>query len=258
MNQIITPLETRRLTTVSGTASYMPFGPWMSAVGVDECKALLLAKQKIGALTVQFAVQTATARTESPGSWTGLASAQASASEYCTSEVSLTSALGSKAWMRFGSSFLMPSGSYAQGDVSVQTSLVSRGMVVGEMPETTLTCDAHNSWMTPWTTRWVPANWVDKVSAGVWLAAKTGAPEVRVAYQAALIRESNPSDWAAAMPGGTASWTTVGDKNTGDVSLTLTDTMWVRFGIQVKSTAAPSSGTLDSVTVGGVVAIRRT
>ena len=110
---------------------------------------------------------------------------------------------------------------------------------------TTVCCDGSCMAFGPW-------------MPGEWLAANTGAPEVRVAYQAALIRESNPSDWAGAMPGETANWTTVGHKNTGDVSPTLTDTMWVRFGIQVKSTAAPSSGTVDSVTVGGVVAIRRT
>ena len=46
-------------------------------------------------------------------------------------------------------------------------------------------------------------------------------------------------------------------KNNSDGSLTLTDTMWVRFRIQFKSTKAPSSGTPDSVTVGGVVAMGR-
>ena len=206
MNNTLSPLLTKRLTTQSTSATYEPFGPWLPATGIDECKAILLGKQAVGtALDCRFVVRTATARQASPGAWGDLDASQSVPFECCTGEESLTSALTNKAWAQFGVKYSLPSGTYGQADVSLQTSLVSRGMLVGEMSEMTIASAQQNTWQTPWVTKWIPAAWVDKVSAGVWIASLTNTPEIRLAYQTATTRVASPDAWAAAMPGGTPS-----------------------------------------------------
>ncbi|MFA6958390.1 MAG: hypothetical protein WC538_21190 [Thermoanaerobaculia bacterium] len=269
MQRVLTSFEDRRVTSlgtngVQQSDSVEALTDWFPAVGLDEAKAIVYAGQNVGAMTCDFTVQTAVLRTDAPDAWSAtLFSFGNVAFQSCTSEVSLTGVLTNKMWARFGVLYRKSTtGTYAQADLGGQVSFVSRGMLVGQMPTTMLYANTWvngnpGGWATRWSTDWVSAEWCDKVRAAIELGHDvTGTPEVRFVYQTATYRTSNPdSNWAAV---GASTWTAGGTGYTGDVSLSLSGKMWVRFGVQIRSTDAPASGTLDGVSVTAAVGVRRT
>ena len=255
MDRYLSNMVSKRLTSISQTATYEPFTPWLPAVGVDAVRALLIARDMLGEFDWQFAMQTAAVDPARPDAWSALGSAQTTAIPYCTGNTSVSGTLATKMWVRFGVKYMRHDASptYAQADLMVQPSLIARGSIVSTMPATTVSAISTTIYQTLWTTDWVPAELVDKVRAGIWIGNITGTPSVQLVYQKAVARTSLPGAWIT-LPGASV-YTTVNDFNTGELPTSGTpfaDSMWVRFGIQYKSSTVGYDAT-----IGAVVGIRR-
>lgn len=269
MQRVVTPFDLHRVQTTTATDSYEALTGWFPAVGIDEARGTVYADQLIGAMTCALVLQTATVRRECPDAWNataifnpGSGGSGAAPFRQCTGDMSLTTALSQKTWVRFGKRYKKgATGTYTQADIAGQLSFVNRGMIVGEMPTTTLYSDTWSTtsptgWATLWATRWIPAQWVEKARAAVALGNdELNAVSVRPVYQTATTKISEPTGWTAL---GGSVFQSAGDGCTTDTTLSITDKMWVRFGIQVRAVSDPGAGLIEGVTVSATISARRT
>lgn len=250
----VTKLVQKHLSTDTTTSDYEPFTEWIPAIGIDIVKAVIKLRGAFGNFRAQLAIQTASVRVDAPDAWARAAASdnyQQGDGELPTGAVNVAAATAGKAFVRFGWMYNLSSGStLGYADVASQVSFNACGEVIGAMSKRLQTPDSTNIQYEAYTD-WIPAVQADKVSAAIIATGFAGAFTDRLAYQTADTSTEAPNGWATLE---TAFNGTSGARNTGELSLSLGNVMWVRFGIA----HILSSGNSGGADVSAMISVRRT
>lgn len=236
-----------------GNLRFVPFTDWMSAMGLDKVKAVILIKALTGNFQAQLAVQTASVRTDNPDAWATLDTM--TNADRCTAVIDVTSNTASKAYARFGVAYNLSSGTTLGGaDVGFQLSDVVCGDIVGSTTLQLMAVDT-NPYFVP-VTGWLPAMTIAKVKAGFTVTGSLNGFKYRLCYRAATISSN-----VVAVAWGTANleagYTSGdGERNTGEITMPtgvgvtgrIDDKMFVQFGIEFTGTSAGAQATATVTT----------
>jgi hypothetical protein len=171
--------------------------------------------------------------------------------EKATGSVNVAVATAGKAFVRFGLLYNLSSGStLGFTDAAMQVTYNACGEVIGRASKRLQTPDSTNTQYEAYTD-WIPAIQADKVSAAIIANGFAGAFGCRLAVQTADTSVEAPNAWANLEAGFT---TTSGSRNTGELTLSLGNATWVRFGIASLLT----SGTNGAADVSALISVRRT
>lgn len=243
-----TPEIQLTLTSSVATLAYAPFTEWIPCIGLDTVTAVLKARGMSNTLHWQLAVQTASVRTDLPDAWATLDVLQTTgAGERCSGSVTVNTA--GKFFVRFGVAYKSSvGGTLAQADVALQAAYDACGRVVGGGQAHLVATDT-NTRFEP-VTGWVPSHQAGKVEAALVATAFGGASfQYRLAQQQAATSPEQPGAWSVLEAG----WTTsASERNTGELALSFTNVMWVRFGIAYTL----SAGTFGECVVTSLVGVR--
>jgi hypothetical protein len=100
-------------------------------------------------------------------------------------------------------------------------------------------------------TGWIPALEADKVEAAVVTDASSTDWEGRLAYRTAEVVTESTSAWSVLEAGYT---TGSGERNTGELTLSISSKMWVQFGLAYRM---KSAGSFTQATVTAAVMVRK-
>ncbi len=247
-----TPVYEKRLSVQSSTQTKVEgMTPWKPLVGTDSVTALIrrtaLVKEGTGDLQVHLAVQTADVRTTDPDAWsTSYGSWYTDAGVDCTGALDISSLTADKLWIRYGLAYKATSSSLSLGEVcaALQLAWTSAGQVVGGATVELSTSTSTDFYQA--TTEWIPYAWADKVKFGLILSNRQGNLEVQVACQTAEEDVESPDAWSSVS--GSSARSANGEWCSGELDLTATGKMWIRFGIRYKATSGSASGTVSLVT----------
>ena len=216
------------VATPNAVAVYEWFTPWMPATGVSNVKAVLKRRALTGNFRAQVAYQTAAVRPDLPDTPAKIGSAQAGAGEYCTGVVDVSAGTATAGFIRYGAAIdLSAAGDPGQADVALDVTDDACGSPIGTATlalSTTTTANAFAA-VTPW----VPAQHAAKIRAAIVISGLSGNFQCRLAYRTAATSKEAPGAWSTTFD----TWRTAdGEANTGDLSPTSANEMWIQFGVQ--------------------------
>lgn len=252
----LTPAVQRSLNALPDRAAYEWFTEWMPCTGVDKFLALLVNRNVQGNFRSQVAAQWAAVRTDESGlSVTTYGSAASGAGQATINSGDISSTSDEKFFVRFGVKYDLSTGSTAaSAEVQLQVAYDSCGRVVGASSEQLQATSSTNSFkaLTPW----LPAMHAAKVKAAMVVNSLTGDFQWRMTYRTAEHFKEVPSAWTVDWnpgAGGLNPFRTATEVNTTELAPTLTDKMWVQYGIQFNL----SSTNQGQATVNAAVAVRK-
>ena len=238
----------RRLTAVSTTQTIEWFTEWLSCVGLDWAMPILVARAATSQyFEAQLVVQVAKVRTDAPEVPVLKGSVQTPTNgniDYNPGLLDLTSDTVGAMFVRFGVAFKYATGQApAAADVEVPVAFARCGELV-----------ASGSWQLDSATTslqylvisgWVPRILVDQVKLAAICSGLTGNLQWRLAYRTAATQKALPSTWTNVTDANAPY--TGGEKNTGDLAVSLGSTMWVQFAIAYNlSSSGAGQGSLTA------------
>ncbi len=241
----------KSLVCTLGITSYEWFTPWLPCTGIDKFKAVLKNKNDSGDFESQVATQFAAVRTDNPDAPSTHGSALQDSGEYCTGEVDISSAGSTKFYVRFGVAFkvygVSPSVP-ARANVELQVAYETVGQVLAPMAAQLSTTTTANQFVA--VSSWVPVLNARKVKAAVVVNSLTDNFRWQLAYRVATTSKQVPGAWSTNFQGG---YNTSGEFNTGELTPSGVNDMWVQFGIQYNASASGNG----QASVTAAVAVRR-
>ena len=248
-----------RVNITNTVAVYFPVTAWIPATGVDKIKLVIKRKsvQLNGVsptFNVKVAAQVCPVRTDNPDSWQEIAGygPYTGADESCTGEIDVSSLTEDQLFVRFGVSCYLGGTTPVNGqaDLEVQVSYVSCGGIVGsftqELRAYNTTSDAYVA-----VTGWIPAIDAAKVIAAIVLTGIAGNFQCKLVYRTAATRIQYPGSWTSLE----AVYHTANESNTALQNLSITDVMFVQFGLAFSQSSAGSAP--GQATASVVTAVRR-
>jgi hypothetical protein len=247
----LTPTISRAIRSFSGTADlYDPITDWQPAIGVDRVRATIKPQNgNASDMILRLGVQYAATRPEIPGDWAAAATTTVTpGSEVCI-PATLAPDAESKMWYRLGLQSNLNGGSPNTVDVAFQAAWNACGRVAVQRSLSVLTLTPENKSVAV-LTDWMPVIGVDAVKAAIELARVdkvAGNFYYRIAYQKAAADVATPGAWTALSKDYVHNDTAI---NTGELGLDLSDSMFVRFGLQYWQTTSDLSRVDINVTLG--------
>lgn len=228
--------------TAPDTWMYEPLTEWMNAFGMNTFRAAVLSQldKNLTSFEYKMAYQTAATRTDEPDAFSPLGdSPTIGAASLCTEKV--LSYTG-KAWFRIAIAYRTRSTSLSgMSRVRASLSWIQCGSIAGAH-EFTATTTSSTSTMpgaaNEPVTEWMPAWYADRVQFAIIPTDVQGNITLMPTYQTAETSPEVADDWQF-LPAATAS---PSERNTGELSPTLTGKMWVRFGLGYYLTSGASLG----------------
>lgn len=234
-----------RVNIANTVSVYFPVTAWIPATGVDKVKFVIKRKsvQTNGVaptFNVKAAVQVCPVRVDNPDNWQEIAGVgpYSGAGESCTGEIDVSATTEDQLFVRFGVSCYLGGTTPVNGqaDLEVQVSYVSCGGIVGtftqELRTYNTTTDAYVA-----VTGWIPAIDAAKVIAAIVLTGIAGNFRCQLAYRTAETRTQDPGSWTNLEAG----YHNVNESNTTLLDLSITDKMFVQFGLAFSQSTAGSS-----------------
>jgi len=252
----VTSEITKRLITTETDDVFVPYTGWMSSLGVEKVKAVLMRSsssvQGTGNHRFKLAIQVAKVRTDKPEAWKTVGTTWFdNAGEDCTLEQDVSSDTDTALFIRFGVAQKLSSGAATLGqtDVLLQVGYESCGALVGSATLALKTRTTEDCF-TP-VSQWLPAMTVDRIMAAIVATSESGEFRCRLAYRTASASKNVASAWSTTFD----AWHTgPGEWNTGLLTPVLANDMWVQVGIQY----ALATGTaLGQATVSVAAAVRK-
>ena len=241
----------KRLNAPTSSPEVEWFTGWRPCVGMDTVLAAVrIRAAKTDYFLAKVAVQVATVRTNEPDDYTTLGESAidvTSGSGESLVLLSLTSTTPGKAFVRFGIEYNSSSG-VSSADVDMDIAFLQCGDVAGAATLQLFSTTTTSQFVA--LTGWLPALLVQKVTMALMISSKTGSPTCQLAYRTAELTTDEPGAWDV-VPAG-SSYSTEGDHNTGDLTVSLSTVMWVQLGLKYVS----SSGD-GQMTVAASVGTRR-
>ncbi|HNC98987.1 MAG TPA: hypothetical protein PKW90_22825 [Myxococcota bacterium] len=234
----LTPVVQKHLVATTETVTYEWFTGWLPAATLTRIHVLLKSKATSGIFQVQVAMQTAVTRADDPSAPDVVGSTHTNAGEWCGSPVDVTELLEEVALVRFGVAYKVTTSGLAQGDVSLQMAYESCGRVVGTQTLALSTSSSSDSFVP--VTGWLTALSAEKVRAVV-VSRAEGNFRWKLAYRTAATSVEDSGSWSPLE----AEYHTVGEVNTEDLTPTLTDVMWVQYGLLYSSSSGLASATVS-------------
>ena len=234
----LTPVVQKHLVATTETVTYEWFTGWLPAATLTRIHVLLKSKATSSIFQVQVAMQTAVTRADDPSAPDVVGSTHSNAGEWCGSPVDVTELLEEVALVRFGVAYKATSSGLAQGDVSLQMAYESCGRVVGTQTLALATGSTTDSFVP--VTGWLTALSAEKIRAVV-VSRAEGNFRWKLACRTAATSVEDCGGWTALE----AEYHTVGEVNTFDLTPTLTDVMWVQYGLLYSSSSGQASATVS-------------
>ena len=218
----------QHLVATDTTHRFEWFTDWVPAIGVDSIRAVLKGTNTDSGLNYRVAYQMTPIRVDNPGSPSNVGATQTGSGGYCTATQGITTS--GMRFIRFGVEFWSGSSTVTQGDISLW---VSWNCVGSPVSTTTIQVDADNvvdriAILTPW----IPRIYAAKVQAAIVGTGVTGLGTIRyeLVAQTAPSSFENPSAWDTSIHS-PQTFSSNTEYNTGDLTLTSSNDMWVRFGL---------------------------
>lgn len=226
----ITPPVQLRLVSVNSSDSHVWYTDWMPAIAMDDATITMKFWSKSGNLRVAPAVQVAAVRTDKPDdSPTTIDTLKTTADEYfyTAATVDIDGLTAGKTFVRFGVVYNSSSG-LGEGDVTLQVAYRQCGSLTTPWSGH-LIAYTNNAHYIP-ISGWLPALGVDAIEATRSLGSLVGSLNFVLTYRTALATPDLPGEWGGTTLGGTVSAN--GESITGEVSVGVTDKMWIQFGLK--------------------------
>jgi len=245
----VTAERSERLVTTVTDIIYVPYVGWISALGVEKIKGALLRSaslvQGTGNHQFKLAIQVAKIRTDKPEPWKTVGPTWFDNNgEDCTQEQDISGDTDGALFVRFGIAHRLSAGtaSLGQTDCGLQVGYESCGGVIGGTTlalKTSTTEDCYSP-----VSGFLPAMTVDRIMASIVTTSSSGNFQCRLAYRTATASQSVPGAWSTtfdAWHAGDGEW------NTGLLTPTLANDMWVQIGLQyaLSSGTSPGQGTVS-------------
>ena len=198
--------------------------------------------QGTGGIEFYAAVQLADVRSDNPDDWTTVGTAESGAGDKCLGNLPMPTGHTASFLVRFGVGYkLTGSATHAQADVGLQVSYNQCGNVVGAR---TMQLDAASTdGRIETLTGWLPAVGVSKVRAAYVVSDLAGGFPCRLTYRTASDIPESPSAWSTAID---SYRTANGEYNTDDISLMLSNAVWVQLGMLYNSSSGFGSATVSA------------
>lgn len=231
--------DTRSLNATTADERYEWYTSWLSATGMDEIKTVLKLRNLNGNFQCKHAIQVAPVRTDKPDAPEALGSYVTTNSEACSGLYDLSGTINDQYFIRFGVMYNLSSGTFGRGDVTYQCSYAQCGQVLGATSvqlETSSTTEKYQV-----LTGWLPAIMAKKVMLAVVCASRSGNIQWRAAYRTATTSPEIPSAWSTTFDAN--GYRADGEFNTGEITPTVANEMWVQFGLQYNLSSGSALGT---------------
>ncbi|MFA6958392.1 MAG: hypothetical protein WC538_21200 [Thermoanaerobaculia bacterium] len=246
----ITPDKSVRVQSSSTSAwTYAATSDWLPAIGVDWLKAVLMMRQATN-LTAHVAYQVAPVRTDKPDAWVTGFDADITANGARTTGIrTISGATGPAFFVRFGVAYKATSGSFAEGEMLMQSSFERCGRIVGQRT-LEMELGTSSTYDEPFT-EWIPTINANRAKFAVVM---TGVSHLQCLpiFQTATASQDAPGAWAA-LPGATQIKPpsgTVHETCTGELVPTgLYSATWVRFGLRFSADTGSSATGITTAVV---------
>ncbi len=225
------------LTAYSSDTVYAWFTGWRVCIGLANVDSVLKRRAVTGNFQSRPTIQFAPTRTDNPDAPTLLDSQMRAGAGEAYSTDDVTSAGASKFFYRLGVAYSLSSGTGGRADVDA--SFVDDkcggpiGNYAGELTTLSDTTDVIAI------TAWMPARLAAKIKAALNCVDLTGNFRYRLVYRTAATSTEAPDAWDTAFD----TWrSAAGEANTGELTPTITNKMWIQFGIAYGNSSGSALG----------------
>jgi hypothetical protein len=246
--------QQKRLSALSATQVIEWYTEWISCVGLDDAMPVLIARRATSAnFEAQLVIQVAKVRTDDPEAPVLKGAAQTPSNsriDYNPGVLDLSSDTAGAMFIRFGVAYNFAAGqSQAAAEVGLMVAYARCGELQGAGTWQLDAASTSDQFVV--ISGWLPRIQVDRVKLAAICTGLTGNLQWRLAYRTAATEQATPGAWNlvtdANAPYG------AGERNTGELTVSLGANLWVQFAIAYKLSAAGAG----QASLTGALGVRR-
>lgn len=244
---ITTPEYSTSVSALVTTDTFTWLTPFMPCIAMDQAIGTLKLLNMVGAMRITPAVQYAVTRTDTPSAPTTKGSTYSSDNEYfiSVSDWDVGTDAPGNAYVRFGIAQHVNSvPNTGRADASLQVCIRQHGTPLEPWTGHLVTTSSTVEIFVP-TSDWMPALAAYAYEAVVIARGFTGLFTMQLTYRTAATSPENPDAWNPMMTALGSLINSPGETNSGELNPTLTNKMWVQFGIVYVLSGGSTPGQAD-------------